>query len=72
LLTLTKSVVVAVLYWFVRIRLLPKLFGYRIEVEREQLDDGTMINRLVKRSTDYTYAEVDQEDKEGAVDSEDE
>ncbi|KAH7368273.1 amino acid transporter [Plectosphaerella cucumerina] len=40
--------VIAVLYWYIWTRLLPRLFGYRLEEKPDILADGTTITRLVK------------------------
>jgi hypothetical protein len=39
---------IAVLYWYVWIKLIPSVAGYRIEEEADVLEDGTTINSLVK------------------------
>ncbi|KAH6695023.1 methionine permease [Plectosphaerella plurivora] len=44
----TSILVVAVLYWYVWTRLLPRLFGYRLEEKPNVLADGTTITRLIK------------------------
>jgi hypothetical protein len=44
------TIVIAVLYWFVWFRLLPRWRGYRIEEEEDELSDGTKITRLVKKA----------------------
>lgn len=38
----------AVAYWYIWIKLMPKLSGYRVEEEMDELDDGTTITALVK------------------------
>jgi amino acid transporter len=44
------TIVIAVLYWYVWFRLLPRWRGYRIEEESDELSDGTKITRLVKKA----------------------
>lgn len=41
------SMLVAVLYWYVWTRLIPRWRGYRLEEETEVLGDGTSVTKLV-------------------------
>jgi amino acid transporter len=43
------TVIAAVLYWWVWFQLLPRLRGYSIEEESDELSDGTKITKLVKK-----------------------
>jgi hypothetical protein len=42
------SMLFAVLYWYVWIKLVPRIGGYRVEEEADVLADGTTITSLVK------------------------
>jgi amino acid transporter len=55
------SVLLAVLYWWIWIRVLPWWGGYSYEEEMGALKDGTIISSLVK-VRDLGYAEVDDEE----------
>lgn len=46
-LTLKSSMLVALVYWYVWTRLIPRWRGYSLEDELEVLGDGTTVNRLV-------------------------
>lgn len=46
------SMLFAVLYWYISIKLFPRLGGYRLEEEADVLADGTTITSLVKLKTD--------------------
>jgi hypothetical protein len=39
---------VGVLYWYIWSILLPKWLHYRLEEERDVLDDGTTVTKVVK------------------------
>ncbi|KAF2673697.1 methionine permease [Microthyrium microscopicum] len=55
-----STVVIAVLYWYIWIHLLPRLWRYDIDVMQEELDDGTIINKLIRVPKDIKYKEVTQ------------
>lgn len=61
-----QRVVIAVVYWFVWIKVLPRIFRYTIEVEQQEVEEGMWINKLVRRRKEYGYQQVDQSDKLGA------
>ena len=56
---LFSRVVIAVVYWYVWIQLLPRLRGYTWEEEMDHLDDGTPISRLAK-VRDYEQVPSDE------------
>jgi amino acid transporter len=59
------TVVLAVLYWWLWIRVLPRLGGYSYEEEMDELDDGTKISRLVRvRKEEYEKVNVSEEDSD--------
>lgn len=56
------TVLLAVLWWWVWIRVLPHYGGYVFEEEFDELDDGTKVTRLIKVK-DKGYQHVGEEDK---------
>lgn len=47
-LTLSISLTLALAYWYLWARLLPRWFNYRLEEQLDILDDGTTITRIVR------------------------
>ncbi|KIW08912.1 uncharacterized protein PV09_00831 [Verruconis gallopava] len=59
-----STILIAVAYWFVWIRLLPWWGGYRYEEDIDQLSDGTKISKLVRLPSENSYDGVDSDDDE--------
>jgi amino acid transporter len=67
-------ILIAVAYWSVWIKVLPRLGGYEYEEDMDQLSDGTKISRLVRVSLETIYESVgsddeaeDEDEKEDAI-----
>jgi amino acid transporter len=58
------TVIIAVSYWWVWIRVLPWIGGYGYAEDMDELSDGTKISRLVRVRNDITYTAVDDEEEE--------